>query len=134
MLDKKPNEYVKSSVWAVNSRYYIDGKSISIPSGLFQTADTDAISAKLKKYESEIKESNRHLNTMFEATQKIDISNIIFIVTAKVIFFYEKRKKNSKMPSKVQSPMMVFLSGKDHRLNLNVAAIGQAVVAVPHLW
>lgn len=53
LLDKKPNEFLKSSVWSVNSRYYIDGKSISIPSGLFQTADTDTISAKLKKYKSE---------------------------------------------------------------------------------
>lgn len=41
---------MKSSVWVVNSRYYIDGKSISIPSGLFQTADTDAIAKKLKEY------------------------------------------------------------------------------------
>ena len=53
LLDKKPNEFVKSSVWVVNSRYYIDGKSISIPSGLFQTADTDAIAKKLKEYENE---------------------------------------------------------------------------------
>ena len=53
ILYKKPNEFVKSSVWVVNSRYYIDGKSISIPSGLFQTADTDAIAKKLKEYENE---------------------------------------------------------------------------------
>lgn len=52
LLDKTPHELVKSSVWAVNSRYYIDGKSISIPSGLFQIADTDTIAKKLKEYDS----------------------------------------------------------------------------------
>ncbi len=29
LLDKKPNEYVEKSVWASNSRYYIDGKSLN---------------------------------------------------------------------------------------------------------
>lgn len=27
LLDRKPNEYIEKSVWAVNSRYYINGKS-----------------------------------------------------------------------------------------------------------
>lgn len=71
LLDKKPNEYVKSSVWAVNSRYYIDGKSISIPSGLFQTADTDAISAKLKEFEIENTYDyfNEHIKTFIAANK-----------------------------------------------------------------
>ena len=71
LLDKKPNEYVKSSVWSVNSRYYIDGKSISIPSGLFQTADTDGISAKLKEYESgnTYEYFNEHIKTFIAANR-----------------------------------------------------------------
>lgn len=71
LLDKKPNEFVKSSVWSVNSRYYIDGKSISIPSGLFQTADTDAISAKLKEYESEntYEYFNEYIKTFIDANR-----------------------------------------------------------------
>ena len=43
LLDKEPNTYAEKSVWCVNSRYYIDGKSVSIPSSVFQTADTDAM-------------------------------------------------------------------------------------------
>ena len=54
LLDKEPNTYAEKSVWCVNSRYYIDGKSVSIPSNVFQTADTDAISKKIEKYKSEI--------------------------------------------------------------------------------
>ena len=30
LLGKKPHELIEKSVWASNSRYYIDGKSISI--------------------------------------------------------------------------------------------------------
>lgn len=48
LLDKKPQELSKSSIWAANNRYYIDGKGISIPNSVFQHADTDAISEKLE--------------------------------------------------------------------------------------
>ena len=53
LLNKKPNLYIKDSVWAANNRYYVNGKSVSIPNKTFQMADTDTISEKLKKYSSE---------------------------------------------------------------------------------
>ena len=58
-------------MWAVNSRYYIDGKSISVPSGLFQTADTDVISAKLKEFEIENTYDyfNKHIKTFIAANK-----------------------------------------------------------------
>ncbi len=55
LLNKEPNSMVSSSVWAANSRYYIDGKAISLPSKLFQTADTDSISHEY--------EQNKYKNT-----------------------------------------------------------------------
>lgn len=54
LLDKKTNTYSEKSVWCVNSRYYIDGKSVSIPSSVFQTADAGAINQKIEKYKDEI--------------------------------------------------------------------------------
>lgn len=50
LLDKNPNEYANSSVWAVNNRYYIDGKSMSVTSEVFQNADTNLILEKLNQY------------------------------------------------------------------------------------
>lgn len=47
LLDKEPNEFIKKLVWAANSRYYIDGKSIAISSKTFQLADTDSLSNKI---------------------------------------------------------------------------------------
>ena len=69
LLGKEPNEYIEKSVWAANSRYYIDGKGISISSKMFQTADTDLIAARLKEY----KEKNtyeyfdKHIETFITA-------------------------------------------------------------------
>lgn len=53
LLNRKPNEYIEKSVWAVNSRYYIDGKSVSLPSSLFRTADADDIARKLEAYKKD---------------------------------------------------------------------------------
>ena len=52
LLGKKPHEFIDKSVWAANSRYYIDGKSVPLSSKLFQTADTDALGKELTKYQN----------------------------------------------------------------------------------
>lgn len=53
LLEKKPNEYTKKSVWASNSRYYIDGKPVALSASTFQTADTDSLAEKLSLFSSE---------------------------------------------------------------------------------
>lgn len=53
MLNKEPDLYMSSSVWAINSRYYIDGKPISISAKSFELADTDSIARKVNE-ESEL--------------------------------------------------------------------------------
>ena len=53
LLDEQPNTYSEKSVWAVNSRYYIDGKGVSLPASLFKTADADEIAHKLALYKDE---------------------------------------------------------------------------------
>ena len=53
LLGKKPNEYVKKSVWAENSRYFIDGKSIALPSKLFKETETTKITKKINQYKGE---------------------------------------------------------------------------------
>lgn len=52
LLGKKPHEFINKSVWAANSRYYIDGKSVALSSKLFQAANTDALGEELAKYQS----------------------------------------------------------------------------------
>lgn len=57
LMEVEPNSYLEKSVWAVNSRYYIDGKSVSLPSALFRTANADEIA---KKLASESDNNNYH--------------------------------------------------------------------------
>ena len=46
-----PLKYSESSVWALDSRYYIDGKAKSISSKTFRTEDCDALSMLIKEHE-----------------------------------------------------------------------------------
>ena len=47
LLGKEPTAYMNRSVWAAYSRYYIDGKSLSIPAKIFAEADTSMIVEKI---------------------------------------------------------------------------------------
>lgn len=49
LLDKAPDAFMQKSVWATGSRYYIDGKSLSISTKIFETADIDKINDLLEK-------------------------------------------------------------------------------------
>lgn len=50
LLNKEPHQHVEDSVWAADSRYYINGKAISLSSKLFQDADADSISLLLNTH------------------------------------------------------------------------------------
>ena len=49
LLDKDPDALMQKSVWATGSRYYIDGKSLSISTKTFETADCFRIRKRRKE-------------------------------------------------------------------------------------
>ena len=53
LLDKKPNQYLESSVWVSNNRYFIDGKLLVLPSKIFRETNTDYVTEKLKYFKAE---------------------------------------------------------------------------------
>lgn len=52
LLGREPNQFVESSVWATNSRYYIDGKPLSLSSKVFETADTEKLAKQLNEHQN----------------------------------------------------------------------------------
>lgn len=71
ILGAKPHEYKEKSVWAADSRYYIDGKSISIPSKTFQLAKADEIASILNTEGSQntYKFFEEHIGRFIQANQ-----------------------------------------------------------------
>ena len=50
LLGKEPLFYMNRSVWATNSRYFIDGQVISISQKKFAEADTDILAEKISEF------------------------------------------------------------------------------------
>ena len=71
LLQKKPHEYIEDSVWASNNRYYVNGKSIAIPNGLYNAVDTDEIINLLNKnkYKNSYEHFDKHMATFVMANQ-----------------------------------------------------------------
>ena len=69
LLNKKPHRHVEDSVWAADSRYYINGKAISLSSKLFQDADADSISQLLNTHKpnNSYVFFDRHIETFIKA-------------------------------------------------------------------
>lgn len=53
LLVGKAFDFIDKSVWASNNRYYVDGKTITLPNAIFAEADTVSLSEKLRKYSNE---------------------------------------------------------------------------------
>ena len=106
LLDRKPNEYLEKSVWAVNSRYYIDGKSVSLPSSLFKAADADIISRKLDENKSE------NNNYFFkENIEKFIVANAVRLNYIKDEAYRFVKKEASKFLD--ENVVISFSGGKD---------------------
>lgn len=71
LLGEEPFAYIEKSVWAANSRYYINGKSVLISSKTFQDADTDALSQKLEQYSDQntYEHFDKHIARFINANQ-----------------------------------------------------------------
>ena len=54
LLDKPLGFFINRSVWALNSRYYIDGKSINVSAKSFAEVDADSIVARISSANVEI--------------------------------------------------------------------------------
>ncbi len=71
ILGQQPNQWKNESVWASNNRYYISGRSVLLPSKLFQSSDTDKLADLLKKYSTEntYEYFNQYIKTFIDANK-----------------------------------------------------------------
>lgn len=127
LLNKKPQEYLESSVWAVNNKYYIDGKSISIPSSFFRTADTDVISEKLKQYEADnsYEYFNHYMKTFITANR-----NRLNYLKDESFDFVEKASNKFNEEQLVIS----FSGGKDSTVTADIVAKALSNPSLVHIF
>jgi len=127
LLDKEPNTYLKKSVWSANSRYYVDGKSISISSNVFQTADADDLIEKL--------EQNREKNSyeyFEEIIRRFTVANkdrLNYLKTEAFNFVQETAKRFDE-----ENIVVSFSGGKDSTVTADVAVKALSNPSLVHIF
>ena len=127
LLEKKPNEFINNSVWAANSRYYIDGKPTSLSSKLFQTADTDRLSVELERNKSE------NSYDFFNANMKIFIAaNQDRLSYLKDEAFGFIKKASERFPE--ENIVLSFSGGKDSTVTADLAVKALSNPSLVHIF
>ena len=127
LLDKEPNTCLKKSVWAANSRYYVDGKSISISSKAFQTADTDDLIEKLEQN----KENNSY-EYFEEIIRRFTVANkdrLNYLKTEAFNFVQETAKRFDE-----ENIVVSFSGGKDSTVTADVAVKALSNPSLVHIF
>lgn len=127
LLEKKPNEFIKNSVWAANSRYYIDGKPTSLSSKLFQTADTAKLSVKLERYKSENSYDffNANMQTFIAANQ----DRLSYLKDEAFSFI---KKASERFPE--ENIVLSFSGGKDSTVTADLAVKALSNPSLVHIF
>ena len=127
LLGKKPNEYIKKSVWAIKSRYYIDGKSISLSSGLFKTVDINDLSMKLEKYSH--RNSYKYFNEIINSFVKANETRLNYIKDEAFRFV-----KNESSRFSEENIVVSFSGGKDSTVTADIVIKALSNPAIVHIF
>lgn len=127
LLGKEANAYINDSVWAVNSRYYINGKSVSLPTGLFNTIDVEDILKKLDegKKKNSYETFNRDIRTFIEANR----NRLNYIKDEAYRFVQETSKKFGE-----ERIVISFSGGKDSTATADVVTKALSNPSLVHIF
>lgn len=113
LLGKEPNEYLEKSVWAVNSRYYIDGKFVLLSNKLFEAADVDDISKKLNANRDG--NSYRYFNETIKRFIETNADRLHYLKDEAYRFVNEEAQKFPE-----ENVVISFSGGKDSTVTADV--------------
>ncbi len=127
LLDLKPNEWVRESVWAVNNRYYVNGKAIALPSKLFQTADTDKLVELLEKYKADnaYEYFDRYIQTFITANKY----RLEYLIDEAYEFIRESAEDYSE-----ENLVISFSGGKDSTVTADLVTKALSDPSIVHIY
>lgn len=127
LLEREPNEFINSSVWAVNSRYYIDGKPTSLSSKLFQNADTERLTAELERHKSE--NSYDFFTTNMQTFIAANQNRLSYLKDEAYSFI-----KKSAEPFPEENIVLSFSGGKDSTVTADLAVKALSNPCLVHIF
>lgn len=127
LLQKKPHEYIEESVWASNNRYYVNGKSIAMPNGLYNAVDTDAIINLLNKnkYKNSYGHFDKHMATFVMANQ----DRLNYLIDEAHSFI-----RNAALKFPEERIVVSFSGGKDSTVTADLAVKALSNPSLVHIF
>jgi phosphoadenosine phosphosulfate reductase len=127
LLKKKPYQWAESSVWASNNRYYINGKSIALPSKLFKEANADGYIEQLHKYE----DANPHefFDANIKAFTEANKMRLDYLIDEAHRFI---KKAAEKFPE--ENIVLSFSGGKDSTVTADLAIKALSDPSLVHIF
>lgn len=127
LLGKHPNEWVKSSVWASSSRYYIDGKPIPISTSLFASADTDKLLVQIR--ESSPENSYRFFDTHIAHFIEANKVRLNSLKEEAFVFIQNTAKRFPR-----ENIVLSFSGGKDSTVTADLAIKALSDPSLVHIF
>lgn len=127
LLKKKPYQWAKDSVWASNNRYYINGKSIALPSKLFKEANADTYIEQLHKYEDN--NPRDYFDRNIEAFTEANETRLNYLIDEAHRFI---KKAAEKFPE--ENIVLSFSGGKDSTVTADLAIKALSDPSLVHIF
>ena len=127
LLKKKPNELLEKSVWASNNRYYVEGKSIPISNGIYQSVDTDKIVDLLQhnKNENSYEYFEKNMATFVMANQ----DRLNYLIDEAHSFI-----RNAALKFPEERIVVSFSGGKDSTVTADLAVKALSNPSLVHIF
>ena len=127
LFDKEPSAYMRQSVWAVNSRYYIDGKAVTVSTKTFEDADTGAIGKRLALSQGEIDYSafNENICLFIKANQH----RLVYLKDEASSFVRNAAEKYT-----AENLVISFSGGKDSTVTADVVTKALSNPSLVHIF
>ena len=127
LLGMEPDTLLKKSIWANNNRYYIDGKSMTLPNSIYQITDTSKITEELYKRQNEVTYS------FFDD----NIKDFVFANSARLNYIKDEayafiQKEASKFPE--ENIVVSFSGGKDSTVTADLAVKALSNPSLVHIF
>ncbi len=127
ILHKKPNEFVESSVWAEKNRYFIDGKSVPIPTKIYLDRDTEVLKEFIRKNKENntYEYFNKHIKHFIEANKE----RLNYLIDEATEFVQEASKDYPE-----ENIVLSFSGGKDSTVTADVVTKALSNPSLVHIF
>lgn len=127
LLNKKPYKWANDSVWALNNRYYVNGKAVALPAKLFKEANADKYIKLLDQYKKDnpTEGFDKYIDIFVEANR----TRLNYLIDEAHTFI---KKTASKYPE--ENIVLSFSGGKDSTVTADLAIKALGDPSLVHIF